>query len=162
MDRSANMIAYTEGKKQETIGKVQSAIDIIKEQGRVVTRKALLEESGVSSAVLSKPYIKEILKQNNVLMYEKKVLSQEIGIDSYKLLLQENDSLKKQIQKLEHQKIDIEIGINNKNQLLEKEQERYNELDIKYQRLLGKWQKLLEHLQRVGHITPEIEELYKL
>lgn len=162
MNRSTNMIAYTEGKKQETIGKVQNAIDIIKEQGRVVTRKALLEESGVSSAVLSKPYIKEILKQNKVLMYEKKVLSQELGIDSYKLLLQENDRLKKQIQKLEHQKIDIEIGMNNKNKLLEKEQERYNELDIKYQRLLGKWQKLLEHLQRVDHITPEIEELYKL
>lgn len=52
--------------------------------------------------------------------------------------------------------------MNNKNKLLEKAQERYNELDIKYQRLLGKWQKLLEHLQRVDHITPEIEELYKL
>ena len=162
MTRSPKMVEYTERKKNETIKKVQEAIDLMKAQGRRITRKQLLQESGVSNAVLSKPYIKEVFEQNLVLMYEKKATLAKVGEPKYVSLLKENDKLRKQIQKIEHKSLEYEIIINNKETYLKDAKQEYDVLNTKYERLLGKWQKLLEHVKRSGVVTPQLEHLFRL
>lgn len=161
MIRSENMIAYTENKKRETINTLQRAIDTMKAQGKKITRKELIEESGLSSAVLSKPYIKEVLKENKVLMYQNTVVMKEGEAGSNTLMLKENNKLRREVQRLEHKILDYELVINDKKTTVKKEKEKYKELQVKYERLLGKWQKLLEYLQRTDNVTPQIKELFK-
>jgi hypothetical protein len=63
MERSAGMINYTNGLKNNTLKKVKDAIDTLRDRGQPIKRKEILALSGLSSSVLSKPYVKELLKQ---------------------------------------------------------------------------------------------------
>lgn len=63
---------YQDECKNETVNKVQIAIDELKAEGCIVTRKLIIERAGVSSSVLSKPHGKAVLEKNEVCQYEVK------------------------------------------------------------------------------------------
>lgn len=161
MQRSEGQMNYTEGKKNETISKLKNTIDLMRVEGRTVTRKALLKETGLSTGVLSKPYIKEILKEYKVLMYSKEVLVRDLP-NRAKLLEKENEQLKKKIIILENKLQNEEIAMSIKDERIKANNDHIANQEIKYQRLLGKWQKLLEYLKQLDNIPPELEYLFKL
>lgn len=103
---------YQESSKNDTINRVQNAIDELKAEGNIVTRKLLLERTGLSNSVLSKPHIKEILKKNKVCQFtsKRKVNSTQNSTDSdveLQKAYEKIDKLEKKIKELES-KVDKE------------------------------------------------------
>lgn len=157
MNRTENMRNYTEGRKQETIHKIREAISMMKSQGRPITRKDLVAESGVSSSVLSKPYIKAILEEEQVLMFKNhKTIPPKDTISAS--MEKELDMLRKRVEELENRILDKDL-------LLASQKKHYKEqldrLENENALLRGKNQKLLEYLYRRGMVEEEISELYK-
>lgn len=68
-DVSPKMQAVYDARKEETLKKVQSAIDQLQANGEKVTKKRLAEVSGLSSGTFSKEHVKELLKENQVCQY---------------------------------------------------------------------------------------------
>ena len=141
MSRSENMILYTESLKQNTIQKVQNAIDIIKSVGNKVTRKELLQLSGVSNSVLSKLYIKDLLKMNQVLMYEPKIKLTPTKYDHINVLQKQLNNALRNNEILEHKSSDANCKI-------EAIENKYKEISRDNEILRGKVQLLLEFIQR--------------
>lgn len=56
-------------KQKNTLILIQDAINTINEDNRIVTKKELMELTGLSSGTFSKDYIKELLKENCVCQY---------------------------------------------------------------------------------------------
>ena len=86
-----------EKNRMETINKVQEAIDDIKQDGGIVTRKLLLEKTGLSNSTFSKPHVKDVLEANRVCQFatKKKVLSTSKE-DVTKNLYKEIEKLKRE------------------------------------------------------------------
>ncbi len=86
-----------EKNRLETINKVQEAIDDIKQDGGIVTRKLLLEKTGLSNSTFSKPHVKDVLEANRVCQFatKKKVLSTSKE-DVTKNLYKEIEKLKRE------------------------------------------------------------------
>lgn len=113
-----------------TIEKIQDAIDTVIEEGGIVTKKKLIEITGLSNATFSKAHVKELLEINKVCQYrtsKKITVSEDNNVQSVMKINQ----LKKEVYKLESKLQDKDIVIMN----LKKEQE---ELSDKYEMLLGK------------------------
>jgi chromosome segregation ATPase len=155
------MIEYTEKKKAETLKKVSLAIDTIKCTGDKVTRKGILEISNVSNAVLSKTYVKDLLKEEQVLMYEPKKQLQKPGTDTYRSLQRQNEQLQMQVDQLNHKLSDSKAEVFQKEQCINKIREQIEELEIDRQRLRGKVQNLLEYIKRKGLDDETIAILFK-
>lgn len=103
---------YQESSKNDTINKVQNAIDELKAEGNIITRKLLLERTGLSNSVLSKPHIKEVLKKNKVCQFalKRKINVTANSVDNdveLKKAYEKIDKLEKKIKDLES-KIDKE------------------------------------------------------
>lgn len=109
---------YQENSKNETITKVQNAINELQSEGFIVTRKLLLERTGLSNSVLSKNHIKEVLKNNKVCQYA--IKRKFISKNESDVLLELNKANKK-IEQLEKKVKDLE----NK---LAKEKVKYHEV----------------------------------
>lgn len=150
MKRTDNMISHTEQLKEETIQKIQEAIDMLQAEGREIKRKDIIEITGLSSAVLSKPHSKEVFKKNKVMMFAGEKVSAEELPDKYVILQKENSSLKKEIQKFENKNHNNEVAISYLKEKIDKQKDEYNILNNKYERLLGKFQMLLDKAERVG------------
>ena len=161
MKRTENMIKCTENKKNETIEKVEAAIKLIKSQGKEVTRKDLLEEAGVSSAVLSKPHMKEILKKHQVLMYKPTFVAEQKGGESYNQMNKQLITIEKKIQKKDHQIEDLKAVIETKKKYIDKLNNEIKQLNYENEILRGKNQRILEYLYRNGMDDNEIEDLFK-
>jgi len=147
MKRSENMIQHTENAKKNSIQKVQDAIDVIKATGRRVTRKEILEISGVSNALLSKPYIKEVLQQNQVLMYEPK----PIATPCTEITLQKtNEKLQLRVDKLNDTLQNRDLSIKSLRIRLEETRKKLDESRNENEILRGKLQSLLEVIYRSG------------
>lgn len=100
---------FQEKSKTTTIDKVQTAIADLQAEGFIVTRKLLLERTGLSNSVLSKQHIKDVLKENRVCQYAvKKKIKTEGNAD---ILLELNKSNKK-IESLEEKVKDLENKLN--------------------------------------------------
>lgn len=95
--------------KTTTINKVQTAIDELQAQGFIVTRKQLLERTGLSNSVLSKPHIKEVLKENKVCQYS---IKRKVNITNDNDILLELSKANKKIGKLEAKIKDLENKLN--------------------------------------------------
>ena len=157
MSRTENMRNYTEGRKQETICKIKDAISMMKLQGRPITRKELVAESGVSSSVLSKPYIKAILEEEQVLMFQNR---QTIASNDSVSASMEKElcMLRKRIEELEHRILDKDLLLESRKKYY---QEKLDGLEKENAILRGKNQKILEYLYRRGMVDKEIDDLYK-
>lgn len=136
-------------KRKATLDKIQSAIDEIQEDNRIVTKKELMELTGISSGTLSQQYVKELLKENKVCQYR-----ETITIDNAdkKKKLEEKSilSLQKENQKLISKMQDFEIVIEKNDKKYRELQTNYNNLDREYKLLKGKYQQLLEYLEALG------------
>jgi DNA-binding transcriptional MocR family regulator len=98
--------------KKETAYKIQKAIDELQSEGYIVSRKLLLERTGLSNSVLSKKHCIEVLKENSVCQYaiRKKISKTNANIDK-KLEVELNKALIK-IEKLEKEKKDLQAKLN--------------------------------------------------
>lgn len=108
---------FQKNSKNETIKKVQAAIDELRAEGFIITRKLILERSGVSNSVLSKPHIKNVLKENKVCQYsvhKKVTITNDVLLDLAKSA--------KKIEKLEKKVKELEYKLN---------KEKMNSIELK-------------------------------
>lgn len=134
-----NLINRQNEIRQETLNKIQNAIDEIKAEGGLVTTKKLIERTGLSRSTFSKNHVKELLRMNRVCQFRDRqvIIEDKCSIKTIENLQNELDKAYKKITKL--------------TQELEKEKEKfsklkfdYNDLHENYQLLLGKWHVLLK------------------
>ena len=132
-------------KREKTCQKVRDAIDTIEKFGRRVTKKEIMEITGLSSATLSKEYVKEIFRERGVCQFRKfKTVQNPDGeARTVELLLKENKELKRDKKNLED--------------LTEYYEKKFQKLDTGYaeateelKRLKGKYQQALEYLELLG------------
>lgn len=121
-----------EEQKCITKRKVQEAIDIILKEEGVVTKKKLLELTGLSPATFSKPHVKEVLKINKVCQFKTKNTIKK----SHDEMVAEQLYLK--ITKLEKEKNMLLSKLQDKEIIVLKYKSQYNELEENYNIILGK------------------------
>jgi chromosome segregation ATPase len=145
---SENMKKMYEEKRAATIIKIQEAIDEIKEDRRIVTKKELMDLTGLSSGTFSQDHVKELLKSNEVCQYRnrRKVRSEVLEKNkSQKIddLIIGNEKLTSKIQ-------DYELALERLNNKYDKLNSKHIELESEHQLLRGKYQQLLEYLDAMG------------
>lgn len=110
-----------ESMKKNTLHKLQMAIDRIKQDGRRVTRKELMDISGLSSGTLSKPYVKELFKENKVCQFSPESINRkENKSQTLADVIYENQKLKAIIKDMDRKYAELEKqyieAVNNLNQ----------------------------------------------
>ena len=145
---SENMQRMYATKRENTLKNIQEAIDEIQELNRIVTKKELIELTGLSSGTFSQEYVKELLKKNRVCQFQErsKVVSEkkkDISEKKYEQLLIENERLRSKMQ-------DFEIVMDKNNQKYTELQSKFSQLDYENKLLKGKYQQLLEYLNAIG------------
>lgn len=133
-----------EKNRLETINKVQEAIDDIKQDGGIVTRKLLLEKTGLSNSTFSKPHVKDVLEANRVCQFatKKKMLSPSKE-DVTKNLYKEIEKLKRENNILTSKLQDKEIKANAYKQ-------DYTDLSNDYAMLLSKLHLVMKKVDEYG------------
>lgn len=101
--------SYQNKKRQETIDKVQQAIDELREEGAIINRKSILERSQLSNSVLSKPHIIEVLKENKVCQFQIKC---KVTNNEEQNIVSELNKAHKKIEVLEKQVEDLKNKFN--------------------------------------------------
>ncbi len=146
---SENMKKMYFEKKQNTLRKIQDAIDEIQEDNRIVTKKELMSITGISSGTFSQDYVKELLKKNKVCQFR---VTTTISTSQNKKKLEEETilALTKENQKLISKMQDFEIVLEQNNNKYNKLKDEYSKLESDYRLLKGKYQQLLEYLDALG------------
>ena len=124
-------------KKQNTLRKIQDAIDEIQEDNRIVTKKELMSITGISSGTFSQDYVKELLKKNKVCQFR---VTTTISTSQNKKKLEEETilALTKENQKLISKMQDFEIVLEQNNNKYNKLKDEYSKLESDYRLLKGK------------------------
>lgn len=135
-------------KRAATLKKIQDAIDYIQEDQRIVTKKELIEITGISSGTFSQDYVKELLKKNKVCQYKetKQLKDKRISEIKEKTAL----SLQKDLNKANAAIMDYEFTVNALKEKQQKMQEEYDQLNYNYKLLRGKYQQILEYVDAAG------------
>lgn len=137
-----SLIKHQEQRKAETLQTVQSVIDVLKEEGTIITKKMLIELSGYSPSTFSKPHVKELLKNNEICQYRKReTISRTQAVDNK--LKQKNEQLLKKCNKLQDNLLDKDIRISKLEVDLEEQKE-------KNKRLLGKLHEIMRQAEVKG------------
>ena len=146
---SENMKKMYLEKRQNTLRKIQDAIDEIQEDNRIVTKKELMSITGISSGTFSQDYVKELLKKNKVCQFR---VTTTISTSQNKKKLEEETilALTKENQKLISKMQDFEIVLEQNNNKYNKLKDEYSKLESDYRLLKGKYQQLLEYLDALG------------
>lgn len=133
-----------EKNRLETINKVQEAIDDIKQDGGIVTRKLLLEKTGLSNSTFSKPHVKDVLEANSVCQFAtKKKAPSATKEDVTKNLYKEIEKLKRENNVLASKLQDKEIKAKSYKQ-------DYVELSNNYAMLLSKLHLVMKKVDEYG------------
>jgi len=121
-----------EEQRLNTKKKIQDGIDIITEEGGVVTKKKLIAITGLSNATFSKKHAKEVLEVNKVCQFKnkKQVIKNNDNVLS--------DQLYFKISKLEKEKNLLNSKLQDKEIALSKFKEDYKKLKDNYNLILGK------------------------
>lgn len=127
-----NLKEKQEKQKLDTINKIQNAIDVIQEEGGIVTKKKLIEMTSLSNATFSKPHVKEVLKANKVCQFK-----------NIKQIIKNNDEalteqLYLKISKLERENNLLNSKLQDKEIIISKIKNDYEELKKDYDVILGK------------------------
>lgn len=135
-------------KRAATLSKIQVAIDEMKDDHRIVTKKDLMDMTGLSSGTFSQDHVKDLLKRNEVCQYRNrsKVRSETLEKNKDRKiddLLIENQRLTSKIQ-------DYEIALDRLNTKYDKLNSEYKKMEFEHQLLRGKYQQLLEYLDAMG------------
>ena len=139
------LLKQQEQRKNETIDKIQSAIDTLKEEGTIVTKKLLIELTGYSASLMYKEHVEELLKKNEVCQYRKTttVSNQSKQKTADVKLIRQNEQLQKKYNKLTNTLID-------KDSRILKLESDLQEKDEYIERLLGKIHNLARQLDQKG------------
>lgn len=133
-----------EKNRLDTIEKVQYAIDDIKQDGGIVTRKLLIEKTGLSNSTFSKPHVKQVLEVNEVCQFaNKKKVSRNIKEDTTKNLYKEIEKLKRENNILTSKLQDKEIKAQGYKQ-------EYIDLSNDYSMLLNKLHMIMRKVDEYG------------
>lgn len=124
-----------EEKRQESMDKIQNAIDELKDEGYKITVELLSKMTGLSRTTIGKPHIQQVLKNNRVCKYERKKTSHKYSEMNKDDLEFEVKRLKKQLNK---KSLEIENSQNKINALKVKN----HELEERIERLIGELQLL--------------------
>ncbi len=119
-------------KRQETLNKIKDAIEEIQFEDGIVTKKKLIELTGLSNSTFSKPHVKKLLKERKVCQYRETMVVQEHKWKN------DNDSLNKKIDKLKRENIKLKNDIVSKEIKINMLEEELKEKEDKYRRLLGR------------------------
>lgn len=136
-----------EEKKQETIKKIRAVIRERRKNSLPITRKNIVEDAGVSSGTLSKPYIIDLLREEKVCQF---AVTQQVKTENGSYAAQELSRALKDI-RLMRSKISSMEAQNNK--LLRQKKEltdKNKELTDTNTLLRGQRQLLLERLDSAG------------
>lgn len=87
-------------KRQETINRVLRAINEIKTQGGKITIKNLMEITGLSRSVFSKPHIRELLEKGNIKPVSTNTLKPNTKNEQISALRQKNAELEHELELL--------------------------------------------------------------
>lgn len=138
---------YSE-KREKTLSLVQSAIDEIQEDNRIVTKKELMELTGLSSGTFSQPYIKECLKENQVCQYRstKSINKGKCEKNREEIIFE----LTKERNKLASQLQSAALVLEKESKEKKKLKVELASLTQEHQQLRGKYQQLLEYLEVLG------------
>jgi len=135
-------------KRNLTLSKIQEAIDDIHEDNRIVTKKELMEITGLSSGTLSQDYVKKLLRENKVCQFrEKRVVNNEKKAQLEKDIIQ---NLRRENEKLISKIQDFEIAIDQYDQKILRQRDEYEKLEHNHLLLKGKYQQVLEYLDALG------------
>lgn len=145
---SENMKKMYEKKRANTITKIQEAIDEIKEDHRIVTKKELMDLTGLSSGTFSQDHVKELLKSNEVCQYRNRIKVRSEVLEKNKS--QKIDDLIIENQKFISKIQDYEIALERSSNKYDQLNLKYRKLESKHQLLRGKYQQLLEYLDAMG------------
>ncbi len=116
--------------KRNTINNIQEAIDTIQEEGGIVTKKKLIEYTGLSNATFSKPHVKQLLEINRVCQYRES-----------KKITRTNNDIKQDIEvvnRLNKKIAMLESKVHDKEIVISKIKSEYEALNTNYELLLGK------------------------
>lgn len=137
--------SYEERRKQ-TLETVQKAIDELKNEGQKVTKKALMEKTGLSTGTFSKDHVKALLKANRVCQYApdaKKRHAQKAAATknaqsfaSFQMPLKSGESVKVLGSEMDEAIDDFTKSLMKENEELRKE---IMEKELQYQHLRGKY-----------------------
>lgn len=146
---SENMQKMYAAKRERTLSLIQDAIDEIKEDNRIVTKKELMSLTGLSSGTFSQEHVKELLRKNEVCQFRKvaRAASSTDGLGSKD---EQIARLAKENQKLQSRLEDLEISLEANSKRASKLAGEKRDLERKYQLLLGKYQQQLEYLEVLG------------
>lgn len=138
-------------KRKNTTEKIQNAIDLIQDEGRIVTKKELMQLTGISSGTFSQDYVKEILKINKVCQYKE---TSKITSNKEEKLATVKDrsieSLQKKIASYESKMQNKDILISKQEKEIEKLQNALKDKTNSYELLVGKFQQLMEAYDAIG------------
>lgn len=146
---SENMQKMYADKRASSTQKVQEAINFIQGENREVTKKELMELTGLSSGTFSQAHIKAILEKNQVCQFKplKKISIEEKRAETQSEII---ERLSKQIKKQESKLQDYDIILEKKINDCKKLKEENKKLDHEYRLLRGKYQELLEYIEILG------------
>lgn len=117
--------------RQETMEKVQKAINELTAEGAVITTAKLIDRTGLSRSTLNKPHVQLVLKDNQVGKYRpRKVFAYDIAIED-------------RLAQLEKELSSVKISYEEEQKRRIRLQEEKKLLDNKYQLLLGKYHKVV-------------------
>ncbi len=145
---SNNMKKMYSEKRNSTLDKIQAAIDDIKADHRIVTKKELLELTGLSSGTFSQDHVKELLKSNEVCQYRnrRKVKTEKLQMQKRTLI----DNLIIENQKLQSKIQDYQLHLDKKDKKYGKLYDQNQILTQEHLLLRGKYQQLLEYMDALG------------
>lgn len=151
---SENMQNMYAEKRKRTLTLIQDAINEIHEDHRIVTKKELMQITGLSSGTFSQDYVKELLAENQVCQFRStKSISKEKHEKSQAAI---NSELAVTNQKLQSQVQSLKLALEKETADKKKYKADYNQALKENILLKGKYQQLLEYLEVLG------ADLYKL
>lgn len=136
---------YQDERRQQTIQKVQTAINKLRDEGAIITIGKLVELTGLTRSTFEKAHVVEILKINKVCQFENKtVIAQEknnslLAVKLEKELENSNKTITKLTQELEKQKA----------KYLQLQSDQIKKAED-YQLLLGNWHTLVKRAKILG------------
>jgi len=143
-----SLVKYQQEKREKTLNRIQLAIDALKEEGTLVTKKLLIELTELSASTFSKEHVKELLQENEVCQYRPvKAVSNETRKQiADEKLVRQMERMELQNNKLKDDLVDKDIYISKLEEDLKIERE-------KNERLYGKIHNLNRQMELNG-ISP--------
>ena len=130
--------------RQATLSKIQGAIDELRENSEEVTKKRLIEITGLAASTFSKDHVKNLLQSNEVCQYKPRVTSEQNAQELIqKHFAASSDQKDKEIASLKQKLAKATLDADTL-------KGKYNELDAQYKRLLGMYHTLQRKCFNLG------------